>query len=130
MPACWSGCVVVLNCVGSLWVVGHSCPRFRNRHVLPEKYGPTTSNLAGPDIGVPAAAQTSSSPNASRVGTPAAVWLVGSGAIHWLYQDWMPGQYCEAAHAVPFRAEPDEASATIAPSDSIRVHVCPKSEET
>ena len=55
---------------------------------------------------------------------------VGSGAIHWLYQDWMPGQYCDAAHAVPLSAEPEAASASICAADSISVHVCPKSADT
>ena len=80
----------------SLSVVGHAGRgAFRNRHVSPEKYGPTTLNRVGPRPSSGAgsgSAQISSSPKASRVGTPAAVARVGSGAIHWLYQDWIPGQ--------------------------------------
>src|SRR3954454_8570046 len=93
--ACWSGCVVLFACVGSPAVVGQAGgSALRNRHVVPEKYGPTTLNCVGPFIGWPESlsCQPSSTPNTSRVGTPAAVWRVGSGAICWLYQACTPGQ--------------------------------------
>ena len=96
-------------------------------HVLPEKYGPTTWKRVGPESPVgDVAAQISSSPNAIRFGTPVPL---GSGAIHWLYQDWIPGQYC-IAQAVPFSAEPEAGSATSCSPDSISVQLCPKSEDT
>src|SRR3954464_1314691 len=41
-PAGWCGGAVVFACVGSPAVVGHGWPTRRKRHVLPERYGPTT----------------------------------------------------------------------------------------
>src|SRR3954451_9907835 len=101
----------------------------RKRHGLPGKYGPPTLKPCGTGPESPsgdAAPQISSRPKRSRVGTPVPV---GSGAIHWLYQDWMPGQYW-VAHAVPLSAEPELWSATICSPDSMSVQVWPKSAET
>src|SRR3954463_13008051 len=96
--------------------------------VSPEKEGPTTLNFVGP-VENPvddSPAQISSRPNTSRFGTPLPV---GSGAIHWLYQDWTPGQYC-SAQAVPLSAEPEVWSkASVSPFSSW-FHVWPKSGDT
>src|SRR4051794_24815955 len=98
MPDCWSGCVV--ESPAELLVVGqYGKPRSPNWQVWSAKYGPTTRKDAGSAAwvascgAVPASrlSQISSRPNASRVGTPLPLAIVGSGLIHMSYQDWTPG---------------------------------------